>query len=239
MRTHFPAPTPGRVGVAQGGGLVTDLPLVAPVFRDSTGKTANQITYTWNNRPIGAEEDRDGVVIGVIGRDNANSLSVASVTIGGHTPLTLLNNAEDDGSNSSLASFFGSNDPTGTTATVVVTFSAEILRAALCLWPVKGVNLAPAASNSHHLSSSAADIDLSLTPTKEESLALAIAVHKDGGAAWTGLTQDNDPEPLDVEAIGVSCGSALLSGTDPHTITCDPVSASSSLQIATSILLQK
>jgi hypothetical protein len=101
-------------------------------FQSVAASSSNLTTHTFTNRPSGAEDTNKFVIVLLDWVINSGTAQLpSSVTIGGET-ATLLAEASP-GPASRRMGVYGVFLPTGTTATVVVTFAVAHLRVGCCV----------------------------------------------------------------------------------------------------------
>lgn len=143
--------------------------------RDATSSASNLTTYTFAGVAIGpASADRYVVVAA---HTDCGVASPTVVTIGGINATLLEAN---DG-----VGLFMALVPTGTTASIVVTFSASCSRAAIGVWSVTGLTrVTPISSSKATGTSAAAATNVAVN---HAGAVIAAATHAGGtGIAWTG-----------------------------------------------------
>ena len=198
-------------GIAQANPPGTFQPLLlaasSPITITYIGNTSdgtNQTTYTFTGVSIGTASSDRVVIVAPFGRANTtSSMSISSITVGGNTPTTNVAQTSGGGSTSSAQGIYSINVPSGTTATIAVTFSTGALRANIAVWTMTGTNgLTTASATANSITGS---------PTVSTTINVpanggAVASASGGGSTttWTGLTEDFDTL---VEAANTYTGS--------------------------------
>jgi hypothetical protein len=154
----------------------------------SSGTDAS--SYTFSAVPIGTAA-ADRWCIALIKWRRATPTTLTSVTIGGVTASLVKERNYDSGGGGSTTglSIWVANVPTGTTADLVVTLAATVLRCAYALATVNGIN--PTATDTAEATGAdplAATIDVA-----EDGVIAAVASNANTATgAWSGLTEDVD-----------------------------------------------
>ena len=157
-------------------------------FLQSATDTADLSEYTFSSQSLGAADSDRYIIVGAIARKAGAATSVSSVTIGGVTSTELLDISNSD-SNSNNAGLFIANVPTGTTGDVVVTYGATMVRCAIGMWRILGIeDGTPYDSDSSTASDPSVSLDI---PADGATVGMAIS-NSATTATWTGITEDFD-----------------------------------------------
>jgi hypothetical protein len=155
---------------------------------DTTSDVTDSTSYSFGSRNIGAADPSRYVIAGVVGT-GINGSTISSVTIGGIGATLVVertNGAVD-------AAIYIAAVPTGTTATVVVNFSAQKGRAMLYLWRAIGLRSSTAAATASTATAVSNVLSVSLAVP---AFGFAIGVAADNATTttltWSGLTKDGD-----------------------------------------------
>jgi hypothetical protein len=192
---------------------------VALTFRANAQDGTDLTTYTFASQAIGpASPDR--YVIVCIGSRANSARSISSVTIGGiaATAVVTANNAT---AGADMAAIYIALVPTGTTASVVVTFSGAMLRCVIGVYSMVQ-NGRATATNTNTATPSGTTPTTTLTVPSNGSLVAAVWAQSSVSASvtWTGPTEDFDLQPGDTASVclsGASFNHNALSTAGPVT----------------------
>jgi hypothetical protein len=164
---------------------------VTASFVGATPDTADGTTYTLTDVSLGAEAaDRD-IIIGVGARKaGTTNCSISSATVGGVTAASVVT-ASNNPTNCNLASLRLARVPTGTTATIVVTFPATF--ALVDVKVFRATNLRSATA--YDTGSSTASDPTDTLNVRAHGLAIGLAVTRAATpttVTWAGLTESDD-----------------------------------------------
>lgn len=186
-------------------------------FLQAADDGTNLTTYTFAGQNLGAADAGRYIVVCVESRASL-ARTISTVTVGGVSASIAVQ--VSNGNN--VAGIAIAAVPTGTTGDVVVTFSGSVLRAAVQLYRVLGIDSATPADFD---SSAAADPTVNLDVPAGGVAFGCVLTTSTGTTAWTGLTEDHDS--VVESAVNVSSASGEFASTQTGlTITAD-VSASS------------
>ncbi len=181
-------------------------------FLQATSDSANATIYTFATQNIGVAAGDRYIVAAIIGRKSGASTTISTVTIGGvSAAITQVTNAP---ANTNVAALAIAAVPTGTTASVVVTFGAAMVRAGLALYRLD--NLA-SATPFHTQTSTAAP----LAGTLNIPYGCAIGVGTTattGSCTWGGLGEDYD-SVVEVANCFTGASTALVTTGPAQSIT--------------------
>lgn len=158
-----------------------------------TPDTVDRTTYTFSTASIGTAANDRIVVVGFCARANA-ARSVSSATIGG-AAATLVGTANDTSGGADIATMWLLRQPTGTTATMTVTFSNTMLRCSCFVWAVYGSTTTLPAVTDNSLSGGVLSVSASARPN---GALIGVAWSSGSGSqtiAWGGLTEDAENQP--------------------------------------------
>jgi len=162
---------PGLGNIPQADATIT--------FTDSVVDAVDRTTYTFTTRAIGTAANTRRVIVFV----GQSTSTIASATIGGITATLDVNN--------SGSGFISAIVPTGTTATIVVTLNAGVVRCGIAVWAAYGlVNSSATAVTS--VTTNSATLDLQ---TLQGSIVVAGMYLANGTVptnTWTNLTENLD-----------------------------------------------
>lgn len=115
------------------------------VWTDSAVDTSNNTTYTFTTRNIGAAGSRKVVVSVGSGGSSGGTTSVTSLTVGGISATQVV--FADAGDNV-YPELWQASVPSGTTATIVVTFGGAHVNCAIGVWAIYSAGAAASNTNS-------------------------------------------------------------------------------------------
>lgn len=198
--------------------------VVAISYTDFEIQDSAATTFTYTSKAIGAIDGNRRVIVATGSTVNA-SRTVSSVTVGGISATQAVT-AESSGSGVyARTSIWIATVPSGTTANIVVTYSASVNRSAISVWAAYGLQSSTATSTGSS-SSSSDPMTASLT-INTGGIGVGMAHNYYGGGhtsyTWTNLTEDND----NVSGSGtVGTSGAHATGAFSGTITADPLGTS-------------
>jgi hypothetical protein len=197
-------PIPGIVSI---GGMGT-AKLSSYAFQGTASSSTNASSYTFSSQPFGSAASDRIVIVGIAG--NSGSSSISSVTIGGVNATIVV---QSTGSlNIAIAA---AAVPTGTTGSVVVTFSVGKSSCGIGIWSATGQITASGVA-------SGSNVDLSEITISAEPGGFAIGVAANteleapAATSWTGASEDFD---IVSEFVGFSGASAA---TPSSSVSVDP-----------------
>lgn len=173
--------------------VMGDLPAVVELLSDTTSVNA---TLTSTNHPIGAASADREVFVLITGMSGvASGRTLTGVTIGGITADIHVNAAVSSGG-SQIAAIASANVPTGTTATIVLTFSGGmegVAMSVICL--TKLSSRTPYHTNKSEQSASGTSTSTTIDKPRD-GYTMAVFGASDGNTStWSGLS-----ETMDVDA---------------------------------------
>lgn len=187
-------------------------------FVSCTGNTTSPASYTFTAHATGTAGNRwTAVVFG--GRDGTTDWSTTSATLDGNAMAEVADTA--NASSLVETSIYIIANPTGTTATIVVTPSESIATAFICVFALYDLNSATAFDIATNFDTAGAAIDLSVdNPSGCVAIGAATSQTNSITHTWTGLTEQSDQFSGDAEASFTSAGSSTAGV--PLSITVDP-----------------
>jgi hypothetical protein len=191
---------------------------VAPTvtFVACTTNTTSLTTYSYASAGIGTAGARTVIVATLAVDTGQSSFGTSSMTIGGTAAAEQAdtNNASED----QQASIYTLDVPTGTTATIAVTYSEAISYSTICVWAA--YNLASSTKRDFAAAvTGSSTVTLSMD-TLVNSINVGGCIGHTSGAnyTWTGLTERNDTS--DGEASFSAADFTSTTAQTPRTITC-------------------
>jgi len=236
----------GLVAVSEGTGLTTIhafMPGIAVpggffgatnlsvTFIGCTADTSDATVYTYTDHATGTADANRTTIIGVMAEDSATNFEVSSMTVGGSAATERF-----DQSNISFAieqAVYVFANPTGTTATIEVTFSEAITGSTICVWAASNLSATTAIASNSDSSTTGLDAgDLTLSG-HAGGAAIVIGIGIDAAStaawAWTGPTERADA------AAGAEFRYTAADATvsaDPYSITIDSTGAGQGMGLA-------
>ncbi len=196
---------------------VTSSGALTYAWRDESGDATDTNSYSFASQAIGAEADRDYVLVFVFGRlTGTPSATISSVTIGG-VSATQRGTSTAPASDTTIVALFSAVVPSGTTATVGVTFSATMSRCVISVYTIKGnSSITPTATTANYIGS-ATGLNLNVATPSGNSVILAAsyAAATDNTMTWTGLDKDFEAY---YEGANVSSGSRAYASAGTQTV---------------------
>lgn len=197
-------------------------------------KTSSASSFTWAGESLGATDANRWIILTLNYRTTSGA-SLSGVTIGGVSATVVSHSNDSDGS-PTVAVIAAANVPSGTTADIVATFSANVNR--IGGGKIRALGLKSATPDDTATSSTSVNGDPSVTIDKyagglvvasqyyasntgvvaqrvsgasiatasAEAGATVSAVNTDANTAWSGVSEDYDQEL----ASGIYCQQALL-----------------------------
>jgi hypothetical protein len=183
-------------------------------YEDYQGSGANSTSYTFSSMGIGTA-DADRKVLAVFATFDTATIVVSSVTIGGVSASLVASNVFSDTERGIYV--YEASVPTGTTADVVVNFTATQITVACATYSAIGLSMTPDNTDSDEGSSSSS---LSATVTRVNGgavLAVGWSIFA-SDISWTGVTEDLAPQFPEGDRI-FSTASLASVGTSSLAIT--------------------
>ena len=173
----------------------------------TTLDTSDLTTYTLAGVGIGTPAPDRLVVAVVMGRAGAGR-TISSVTIGGVTATAAITS----GSQNNPTGIYYALVPSGTTATVVATFSGGLVRMAVAIYSLTGYrNMVPAATGQDY--NSTTTLSTTLNRPADAVVVAGALTSSNGTFTWTGPTEDADAA-IEGGTDRVSSASAAFSAAD-------------------------
>jgi hypothetical protein len=198
--------------------------IAAPIVFDlawtaGASDASSSTTVNYGSLAIGAADTNRIVVVAIASRMTTVN-TISSVTIGG-VPATLVSGtlAQIGGTNGSSSAIYQAAVPTGTTATVSVTYGAAAVRSAVSVYRlITGTPTATSSNNANNVSTS---IGGAVTvPSGGGGIALYWNQPGSVTVAWTNASE---PEDYIVAPSGPSTlSTSKISGTGSLTVTATP-----------------
>jgi hypothetical protein len=179
-------------------------------YQTTTESGTDTTTYTFAGTAIGAESAARYVVVATAGVAGAGLIN--SVTLGGNgmtEVVTVIGGAAMRGGIYILAV------PTGTTASIVVTFANTQNRCGLAVWALYGLNSATAVDTATATAEGAGSLNLD---TQDGGIVVAYGQLNSSGQtmAWTGVTADAEQTG---ENVKWSASASNVTAATPRTVS--------------------
>jgi hypothetical protein len=198
-----------RVNQLEGFGAAGNLGPPVMAFQAHTTNAGASASYSFTSQAIGAEDNSRCVVVAVIGRAGG-ALDVSSVTVGGIS-ATL---ARAGGGVELPVELWIARVPTGTTATIDVTFTGTSNFCAIGVWSVTNIDsLTPTDTAASSIGSILIDV---------EAVGIIVAVSSSLNGAtstWTNATERYDAAIGGVGSSGADY-QAMAGAESNRSITC-------------------
>lgn len=213
-------------GFNAGGPLVTSISFVGCTENDD-----DLTEYTFTNHSTGAGP-RTHTLVGVAMEDNGTVFSTSTLTVGGASASEIV---DEDGTGLVNTSLHIIANPSGTTATIVVTASEAVRSAVVCVWQATLSSATPVSSIADDDTASGALV-LTLSSTAAAGVAFGMCASQDGGASttWANLSERIDDQntegTLDYSAADASTVGGSLAVTCDWTGSSDATGVAAALQ---------
>jgi hypothetical protein len=192
-------------------------PPVTAAFTASSTQNTGLTVYTYSSEAIGAADTNRKIVVTILA-GGLTGRNVSTVTVGGISATLVKKQLAVGGER--YNEMWQADVPTGTTADVVVTWSAVMERCGIGIFAVYDAASAASATASDTSDPMNASINV---PAEGVLIGGAIYNSAGGAATWTNLTESYETD---------SGGNVETSGYDTHatiqtglSVTCDPASA--------------
>jgi hypothetical protein len=172
---------PYRYVVAGGGSATIS-------YVGSTVDVSNASVYTFTAHATGTAGTRK-TIVAVSSGDLATAFSVSGVTVGGAAATLVVSNSADTGSLVQSAIFIIDN-PSGTTANIVVTMSETVEACGISVWAGYDFSSETPVDTASQFQTSSAAVVLDLD-VSSGGVGVGISVCNDSGqtVTWTGMTE--------------------------------------------------
>jgi hypothetical protein len=197
-----------------GGGAAT--PSISYVSATENGAAAT--TYTFTDHATGTAGATRKTIVGACGDDGQTNFSIASMTVGGSAAAEVADTA-NAGAAAQCALYIIDN-PSGTTATIAVTFSEAISHASIAVWAAYDLNSSTQTDFAVGFHTSAAAITLS-SDIQADGIGVGVCLTMNDAqtTTWVGLTERDDSVGANITITAADTVQA--SAQTPLTISCD------------------
>lgn len=158
------------------------MPILAFQSTANGGADGSYSTFTHTAMAIGAATSQRYVVVGSAARAAA-SRTITGITIAGTSAAQVVQ-LDNVGS---VAGLFILAVPEGTTADIVVTWSAAVLRNAIVVWTVYGINRTAFGTATSTATTATLDVN-----TRANGVIFAVGYANSSGSTTAGVTEDID-----------------------------------------------
>jgi hypothetical protein len=161
---------------------------------DQVADPADQTTYTFSSRALGAAASNRSIIVAVTTRNSSNiSRSISSASIAGVSAAII---ADGGGAEDNVA-IIAANVPSGTTGDIVITFDGGTSRCGISVFRATDIDIATYQTDTYYSGGSTPTVpgDLSLN-AYANGVAVGVACSADAsgapavGLSWSGLTQE-------------------------------------------------
>lgn len=201
-------------------------------FVGCTGDNSDLTTYSYVAHATGTAGARK-TIVAAGGQDSATDFSIASMTVGGAAATERVDSA-NAGSLVQSAVYIIDN-PSGTTATIDVTFSEAVINAAICVWAAYNLTAETAVDTAAQFQTASAPITLDLdVPPGGVGVGFSYADGNSLTITWTGLTERSEASVSDGGNSSGYSGADTAAPGVPTGVTADWVSTDDSIGVSAS-----
>ena len=162
-----------------------------------------QTVFTFTDHAIGAATNAREVVVAITANNSSNARTLSSVTIGGITATIHVSGAYDPGEHPRVH-LVSAPVPTGTTGTIVVTYSGNMGDCAVNVYRMTGHRSATpfgTVTDTSFLGAPSGNLNI---PDKGCALAGMVNINAATAITWAGLTEDYDADSTDGERFSAA-----------------------------------
>jgi len=157
-------------------------------FLHSATDIGNLSVYTFHDQNLGVADVGRYIIVAAMARKAGAATTITSITVGGES-ATIVKQVTNNITNTDIAGIAIAAVPTGTSGDIVVTFGAGMVRCAIGVYRVVGIDSAtPADSGSSIADDPTCSLDV---PAGGFAIGTGLTA-KAASASWTGLTEDYD-----------------------------------------------
>lgn len=201
-------------------------------FVGCTHSSSDLTTYSFVAHATGTAGSRK-TIVAAGGQDALTDFSIASMTVGGAAATERVDSA-DAGSIVQSAVYIIDN-PSGTTATIDVTFSEAIINAAICVWAAYNLTAETAVDTAAQFQTASAPITLDLdVPPGGIAVGFSFNDGNTTTVTWTGLTERSEVALADGGNASSYSGADTAAPGVPTGVTADWVSTDDSIGVSAS-----
>lgn len=196
------------------------------------------LIYTSTNHPTGTAAAGRKTIVAVGVQDNATAFTINSMTVGGAGATEKVDNSADTGSLVQGALYMIDN-PSGTTATIVATFSEDVERGVICVWAAYALASETPTDIASQFQTASAAITLDLD-VSAGGIGVGFSIKADDGpnaADWTGMAEDVQDEIAGGGGNGIEySGANTTTSGAPFGVTVDWANTNDSVGVSASFL---
>lgn len=178
-------------------------------FQTSDNSTVAGTSFTFSSKAIGPPSADRYVIVGIGG--NNGTATISSVTVGGISATQVVTRQVSN----STTGIYIANVPTGTTANIVINWSASQANTEIGIWSATGLSSGTANSSG---GSSANNGTITLNTTTQGFALAVMFVNSNATITWTGLTsrflQNPTVETGGADTSPTSAGTLNVSGSN-------------------------
>lgn len=196
-----------------------NLPAILTYVGSNTTAT-NATSHTFTSESIGTAAADRHVIVGIISENNLGARTISSVTVGGVSATPIVFQEHSTGSFWTQAAIYIVPYPTGTTATIVVNWSASNNMCGIGVWNATQLQ-SPAAANTNSNTSDPLVATLTIPPG---GFGIGVGASFAGAApthTWTNLTERYD-QLIEGAVQHTGADASSVHGSSSLSITCDP-----------------
>jgi hypothetical protein len=182
-------------------------------YQTTSSQAAGSSPFTFSSIAIGTAAANRYVIVGI--GATATPTAVLSVTVGGIAATQVVSQVAGN----SIAAIWIALVPTGTTATIVITFTGSTQKCSIGVWSATGIS--PTALST--ASSTANPASLALTTINGGFAIAHMEVDSTGTYTWTNATQRY---AANIDSFSSYSGADALTSTSSLTITATPTGGS-------------
>jgi len=203
-------------------------------FASSNGSTTAGTSFTFSSQGIGTADPNRLVVVCIGGGPGSGAFTVTGVTIGGNAAAHVSGASAYD-SGGGLSDIWYLAVPTGTTATIAVTFSQSLTRSSIAVYSVTGPGVAVSAGFNNAISLSGNSIAKAVTGIPSGGGTIAAAyLHTATAGTITQTNLSNDTGSVVAgSSTMVSGNNTSLSGSQTFTTAWAGTATDSAMSVVT------
>jgi hypothetical protein len=215
---------------AAGGGGAASV-----TFLQCLEDTTDQTTYTFTAQNTGTASATRYTIGVLLARDATNTFTLSTVTVAGNS-ATISRDSGGVGASVEAAAFVIANT-SGTTATVVATYSEAITSSTLCLWQANNLASATVVAGADQLVTAPTAADVSLNVSASGIAVAGCVANAASGTTrtWTGMTERTDTVGSE-QSYGAGDFTNDAVADSPLSVTITPTATASNVCLSVSYL---
>jgi len=156
-------------------------------YLDKYTDSSDLTEYTFSDISLGSPNSDRYIVVSAFSRKAGATFTLSSITIGG-VSATITKQVTNTITNSDAVAIAIANVPEGTTGNIVVTWSTEVLRCAIGVWRITGLDSVTALdSDSSVANAPTCNLNVGIGPVIGAAMTAATTT-----TSWTNLTENYD-----------------------------------------------